>query len=80
MKTTTIRAVRQQQGSWKWQTPYREQTYEAVRAADNNLRWRLICRGLKLTAKKIGNVDGWGGIHNHLVVSDRDAVYSNDNH
>jgi phage portal protein BeeE len=81
-KMTTQRAVRQQQGAWRWQIPYRVQTYVARAGSDGYLRWYLDRVGNKVTAKRLPDDIEFGGIHGRLVMTDaqRDAVYSDDNH
>lgn len=80
MKTTRI-AI-QAQGSWRWQTPYRIQEYEAKPSSDGrHLIWKMVSRSRKLTrtrAEMHAPAAAMGGIGNRRVMSDadRDAVYS----
>lgn len=88
MTTTTTprretRIVRQAQGAWRWQTPYRVQTYVARPGAGGALVWKLAGRSPKMTlAQATARAPHalWGGLGNRRVMTeaDRAAVYNAD--
>ena len=82
---TTQRIVREQQGAWCWQTPYRVMTYVAAPGADGQLRWRRIEQSPKYTlaqARRVAPMAECGGIHGRPVMTaeNRHALYDCDDH
>ena len=82
----TQRIVRQEQGSWTWQTPYRVQTYKKVYSARKGWLWKLCARGPKLSLPQIrrdAEIRGLlcGGLHNQQAQSpesDPQSPYNQD--
>jgi len=81
----TQRIVRQKQGSWRWQTPYRVHSYKIVPTANGKeLRWELVGRSDKATISRLRKwfpeVNSFGGLGRTKIdtTTAREAVYNQD--